>query len=53
MTVRVSWIGKSCRGLPVEDIAVGDTTMVEVPAGVRIGGGVVVTMLVPAPHPAA
>ena len=42
-------MGCSCSGCPVEDIAVGVIVIVELPAGVTMGGGVVVTLLLPQP----
>ena len=43
-------MGCNCSGCPVEDIAVGVITIVEVPAGVMIGGGVK-TAALPPPQP--
>ena len=51
-TVSVSWMGWSCSGCPVEDIAVGETVIVEVPTGVMMGGGTVATGAPLPPQPA-
>jgi hypothetical protein len=51
-TVSVSWMGGSWRGLPVEDMALGVTVIVEVPDGVTIGGGGGTTEALPPPQPA-
>jgi hypothetical protein len=48
-TVSVSWMGCNCSGCPEEDIAVSVMVIVEVPEGVMMGGGVVVTLLLPQP----
>src|SRR5690242_20076314 len=44
-------MGCSWSGWPVEDVALGETVMVEVPEGVTMGGGGVIDAL-PPPHPA-
>jgi hypothetical protein len=49
-TVSVSWMGWSWSGLPVEDMALGVTIIVEVPEGVMMGGGTIEA--VPPPQPA-
>jgi len=49
-TVRVSWMGWSWSGLPVEDMALGVTVIVEVPEGVMTGGGI--RLMPPPPQPA-
>ena len=51
MTVRVSCMGWSCSGWPVEDVALSEIVSVEVPEGVTMGGGVVIVAL-PPPQPA-
>ena len=50
--MRVSWIGGNWSGCWVGDMAVMVMMMVEVPGGVTIGGGVVITALV-LPQPLA
>ena len=50
LTVSVSGIVCNCSGCPEEDIAVGVITIVEVPGGVTMGGGV--TAALPPPQPA-
>src|SRR5690348_13782873 len=44
-------MGCSWSGWPVEDVALRETVMVEVPEGVTMGGGGVIDAL-PPPHPA-
>lgn len=43
-------MGCNCNGWPVEDVALSETVMVEVPEGVMTGGGVV-TAALPPPQP--
>ena len=51
LKVRMSWMGCKLRGWPVEEVALKEIGMVEVPEGVTTGGGVV-TAALPAPQPA-